>query len=301
MRRWLVLILLALILIMPAAAAAQAEITIERMEVDLWPEYDRPDVLVIYHIFLPATTVFPAELSLRIPAAAGDPYNVAVRDTDGNLYVVDYTRQVEGEWARVTFTSERPEIQFEYYDPGLERTSGARSYVYRWPGDYAVTNLFIQVQQPVGAGEMQISPPLGAGLAGTDGMVYYSSMEGTIPDGTPFEVSIQYQKADDSLSVQTLRVEPSGPISAQTAGRTNFSQYLPWVAGALGLILLGGGGLWFYQSRRQGQISPARRRHSAPARPDTAQSDGDVYCHQCGRRAAAGDRFCRACGAELRQ
>ncbi len=301
MRKWMMWLLLAAILILPGQAAAQANLAIDRMEVDIWPEYDRAEVLVIYHVFLPASTALPAQVTLRIPAAASEPYNVAVRDADGNLYTVDYTRTQEGEWALISFSSPRSEMQFEYYDPGLIRDGAGRSFTYRWPGDYPVNSLSIQVQQPVGASAMEISPSLGAGLKGTDGLVYYNAQVGEVPADNPFEVSLKYQKSDDALSVQTIKVEPAGPVSTETAGRTNFSQYLPWVLGALGLILLLGGGTWYYQSRNRLQAEPSRRRHTASTRPaNAAEEDNDIYCHQCGRRAGPGDRFCRACGAELR-
>jgi hypothetical protein len=315
MRKWLILILLAAGLIFPVQATAQASLSIDRMEVDIWPEYDRPEVLVIYHVFLPANTTFPAQVTLRIPAAAGEPYNVAVRDADQNLYTVDYTRTEEGEWALISFPTSRSEIQFEYYDPALKKDAAARSFTYRWPGDYPVKSLAIQVQQPVGASAMQISPSLGSGLTGGDGLVYFNAQVGEVPAGNPFEVSFTYQKNDDALSAQSIKVEPAGPVSTETAGRTNFDQYLPWVLGVLGLILIAGGGLWYYQSQSRLRAEPATRRRHAPTARETSRArrtdavsgmnaveeDEFIYCHQCGRRAAPADRFCRACGAELRK
>ena len=36
------------------------------LEVDLWPEYDQPGVLVIYHITIASTIMLPAPLELRM-------------------------------------------------------------------------------------------------------------------------------------------------------------------------------------------------------------------------------------------
>ena len=81
MRRYylalLIIILIACTPLLPALA--QSEVKLSSMEVDLWPEYDRPNVLVIYRITLPPTTTLPVDLSFRIPAAAGEPSAVAVR------------------------------------------------------------------------------------------------------------------------------------------------------------------------------------------------------------------------------
>ena len=50
---------------------AQNDITFAGLEIDLWPEYDRPDMLVIYRITLDNSVKLPAQLTLRIPAAVG--------------------------------------------------------------------------------------------------------------------------------------------------------------------------------------------------------------------------------------
>lgn len=72
--------------------SAQNEITLASLEIDLWPEYDRPDMLVIYRLTLDNSVKLPAQLTLRIPAAVGAPYNVAYEDAaDGMLYNLNYS------------------------------------------------------------------------------------------------------------------------------------------------------------------------------------------------------------------
>ena len=56
MPRWLVSLIIATALLVPSLARAQAPVTLSKLEVDLWPEYDRAEMLVIYQISLdPAT------------------------------------------------------------------------------------------------------------------------------------------------------------------------------------------------------------------------------------------------------
>ncbi len=322
MRKWIfTLILLALFLPLtwqtsaaqtpyPAPQAtpqATGEVSFSSLEVDLWPEYDRPAVLVIYHLFLAQGTSLPADLALRIPAAGGDPYNVAYRDTDGLLYNIAYNRSIEGPWATIHFTTPTNEVQFEYYDPALQKNGAARTYSYQWPGDYAVTSLAIQVQQPLNATSMQITPALGSPLPGDSNLMYYKAIVGSAAKGNTFSVSFSYQKPDDTLSVQSLKVQPASPINDQTQGRQTLSQVFPWLLGAAGLLLIAGGGWWYWQSGRStisSQIN--KRRSSSPPKvepePESLAADsGDIYCHQCGKRAAPGDIFCRACGTRLRR
>ena len=52
MRRWSFLLVMVLALLLPLTVEAQAGLEFEKVNVAIWPEYDRPDVLVIYHLSL---------------------------------------------------------------------------------------------------------------------------------------------------------------------------------------------------------------------------------------------------------
>ena len=58
-------------------ARAQTEPRLSLLDIAVWPEFDRPLVLVIIQAELSADTTLPAPLTLRIPAIAGQPYAVA--------------------------------------------------------------------------------------------------------------------------------------------------------------------------------------------------------------------------------
>ena len=83
MRRLLVFCILLLILALPtparvaAAPLLQEAVSIQTLQIEVWPEYDRPAALVIYHITLASSVKLPAELSVRIPASTGGPSAVA--------------------------------------------------------------------------------------------------------------------------------------------------------------------------------------------------------------------------------
>ncbi len=141
MRQFL-LVFTILFLLIPMGVSAQEAIVIDLLQVEFWPEYDQPEMLVIYKIELSADTVLPATLSLRIPAAAGEPFVLFVEGFGEPAY----QRQVEGDWAVLTFTAQSSIIQLEYYDPGLSKQGDQRSFTYTWSGDYAV-NTFQLIAQ----------------------------------------------------------------------------------------------------------------------------------------------------------
>jgi hypothetical protein len=311
MRQRVAFLLLFLLLLIPAVTVhADTPITFDTGEIDLWPEYDQPTMLVIYHIFIAPGTTLPVTLTLHIPARVGDPAHIATREADGILYNAPFNRTVSGDWSAVTFTATALEVQFEYYDPALTKTGADRSFSYEWQGEYDVNSLSIQVQQPIGATNMQITPSLGLGTTGNGGIMFFNSTVGTVKSGTKFSVSLKYQKSDDKLTASNLQVQPVQPITAQTPGRAlSIYTVVALALGGLGGLLLVGGGIWYWRSSHAGASGGLRKRHviraqkpavQAPAAVEAPAVDA-IYCHQCGHRAQAGDVFCRLCGTRLRK
>ena len=306
-KRFLILLFISLIFIVPAAQA-QGPLRLAEFEVDLWPEYDRPDVLVIYKAKLPADVSLPVNVTLMIPAVAGEPHAVAVRQMDGALLNAAYDRQVEGDWALITITATMPEIQLEYYDPQITVDgSGKRDYTYMWPGNYAVDAMRFIIQQPISVNQMSVEPNLGTFIQiQGDPMQYYAMDVGSPKAGEKVSVDVSYFKDSDILSIESLQVQPSDPISGDTGSSSELVTFLPWVIGGLGVLLLVGGGIWYWRMNSvQSSPTPKRSRKTkaaikSPEQVSAENGNQGVFCHQCGKRAGANDRFCRSCGAKLR-
>jgi len=304
MPRWfLALVMVSLFFSLPAAPVqAQSTLEFDSVQVDLWPEYDRPEVLVIYRMTLSADTSLPAQVSLRIPAAAGQPYNVANQDVDGMLYLLEYDLVLEGDWLRVTFTSPTPTLQMEFYDASIVKNGQLREYEFKWAGDYKVNSMTVKVQKPTTAADFNILPQMGSAQQEGDGLFYYTTIVGTVNVGTPVSLSFSYNKPDDGLSVTSMPVQATMPVEAPGA-QVNWSSILPWILGGVGLLVIGLGGFWYWQTGQKSTSTPSIRRHRPTATEIRQSADGDsgtIFCHACGKRAGPGDAFCRACGTRLR-
>jgi hypothetical protein len=84
----------------------------------------------------------------------------------------------------------------------------------------------------------------------------------------------------------------------------SLSSLVPWVLGAVGVVLLALGGFMVVQMRRSA-VAPTRSRRrtrAAAAKPESAAIEASpMFCHNCGSRADASDLYCRRCGTRLRQ
>jgi hypothetical protein len=297
----LVLIILLILGVNIVTAQAQEAVRFESLNIDLWPEYDRTDLLVIYKAELSPDVSLPAEVTLRIPIDAGAPAVVAVGPDASSVADSVFETQVMGDWLDVSFIATTPAIQFEYYDPRIIRESAQRSFDFTWSGDYGVDRLVLQVQQPLGSTNFSISPSMGSMIQDQVGFNYNIIEVGELDQGSTFEVGVTYEKESDALSVQSLQIQPSATIAPGSSNLFSLDQPWIWFLIALGLILIGGGGYWYWRTGQQESQPPKRRqRRSVGDRSAEATTGNPVYCHQCGKRARPGDHFCRTCGTRLR-
>lgn len=285
-------------------AYAQEGIKLRSLEISFWPEYDHPSMLVIYRAELDPSVRLPIDLKFRIPAYVGAPHAIAAGQSNDSLFNVTAERQVDGEWAWITFNIATPVIRLEYYDDTLNQQNTERSFSYTWKGDFAVDRLHLEVQQPVDATNMVLSPSFGTSVIGTDGLFYYDADFGALNQGQEFSFSLRYEKTTNTLSLTGFDLQAGVPASTDIPGRITMLSVLPWILGTLGAVLIIGGVFWYWRSGQAKSPEPVATsrgyRKSASVIPDTSTGSKRIYCHQCGRLAAQGDKFCRICGARLR-
>ena len=301
MGKKITLIILFTLFVFIVPVQAQDAPRFDTLTIDLWPEYDRPSMLVIYKGELSPEVSLPAEITLRIPVEAGAPVVVAVGPDANSVSDSVFETQVMGEWLEVSFIATTPAVQLEYYDPGLIKDGALRSFDFTWPGDYGVNTLVLQAQQPLGATNMTVSPQMGRMVQDQVGFTYNIIDVGELEQSETFELGVSYEKESDALSVESLQIQPSATITPGSSNLFSLDQPWIWFLIALGVILIGGGGYWYWRSgQEESQPQKRKQRRSAKVSQDGVPSGKTVYCHQCGKRATPGDVFCRTCGTRLR-
>lgn len=298
MRRYLLAIVLVALAAAVIPAAAQQAITLETVQVQFWPEYDLAEMLVIIDIVLPEDVELPVDVSVIIPAAAGEPNAVAVNLND-NLVTTAYTREVVGDWAEIVITADSSVVHVEYYDPSLDVSSSTRTFSYSWMGRYAVDQMIVIALEPVGASSMTFSQDMGAAQTGSDGINYFSRDFGALESGEQFDFSISYQKSNNTLTVDALSAESA----ADTASAFSTQPWWMWLLVGLGAVLIVMGA-WFFinDASKNGAKGKSKyaQKHRAASRPSKAGGKPARFCHNCGSATQPGDKFCRECGQKLR-
>jgi hypothetical protein len=298
MPKWLVLALLLGLILFPTSASAQSEPKMEEINIELWSEYDQPSVLVIYEFVVSQETLLPTEITLRFPNE-GNLVAVAVEE-NGELFNKGFTNPVkQQDWQTI-------KIQVDSYDPHrieyyqeFTLDGSKRQFKYQWFGDYYAKLFTVNILVPADSTNLVTSPALETTGTALNGSV----MTGTLTrqdlrmmNSVQFE--LEYQRASTALVKPTApKVEPVATVGENTPGRVSIAN-LPWIIGGFGLALIAIA-LFSYWRSTQAQSNESQPRKRRRHKPE-GEEEGQAYCHECGARAHAGDRFCRTCGSRLR-
>ena len=296
--RWMLALTM---LLLPAIAFPQAggvpkgSPHLAGLNIEIWPEYDRPAALVILRGVLAEDVKLPAAITLRLPAASGGPTAVAYSTTaGGNLLNLKHERARAGDFISVKFETPERFFHVEFYEP-IATNVAARSFRYVWPGDLPAERVTVVVQEPASATEISVEPKLDGASTGQDGLRYRAAELGALEAGKPLPITVRYTKADTRPTAENLKPNASAlpapataptqaPMPATAAAATGGglpSWVLPLIGfaifGLLGAALIG---FWW-------------RRESRSAVPTV------LACAKCGAAQAPGNRFCGKCGAKV--
>jgi hypothetical protein len=296
MRKQILVLMLMIFSLIPVTVCAQSEIHLSLLSVDIWPEYDQPEVLMIYRVTLAPGTTLPANLVIRIPSNA-QINAVAVMDPTNGLVNAPYENTIQGKWGEVKLTTNSLQVQVEYYAP-LIKEGTLRQISFEWAGDYSVDKLEANFLEPFGAESVSISISPVDSNPGQDGLTNYHVQKANLAAGEVFNLTIDYQRQSDDLTISSLPVQAASTPGMDTPGRVSMTGILPWLLAGIGVLLIVVGVVGFFAWQRGGQGSANRKKHIKRS----TESEGElIYCHQCGKRAYPGDVFCRTCGTRLKR
>jgi len=257
------------------------------LQIEIWPEFDRPAALVILGGELAADVALPAAVSLRIAASSGGPTAVASSTGPGaGLSNMKHERKHADDFITISFEATQRLFHVEFYEP-LATGTPERIYTYVWPGDFAVDRLNVILQEPAGAVFLSAQPSLDATTTGQNGLRYRSSELGALKAGKQLPIKISYTKTDARTSQEILQPKTADLSPAPTPSSTGKTPRWWALVFAIAAALVIGAVtafLW-WQGRRK--IS-------------RAQPGSTSFCPKCGAQPASGDRFCSKCGAPLK-
>jgi hypothetical protein len=300
MRRLLLVLVLGLCLL-SGPAQAQETPTVSSLEISLWPEFDRPDMLVIYRGLFAADTPLPVAVEFRIPASAGQPTAVAYVDEGGQRLNQQYTPRVEGDWLVVSFELSTLGFQIEYYAALAVDAAGQREFAYTYTADHPTSALNLNVQVPPGAQAFALDPAADRVTQEADGLTYHLVSAGSLAQDETRSWTITYEKTGSGLTVESLAPAEvpaeAPPPPEETADGSNV---VIFIIAFVALIAVGGAAFWLGRQTHpdpEPLHQPSRRSKQRGSKP----FEEETFCHQCGARLRYDSEFCHKCGTTVRK
>ena len=295
-KRLTTVFLLALfVLLTPLSLSAQATVTeIDSLAIEIWPDYDRPSVLILLTGILPTDTTLPVTLTIPLPEDA-DVNAVAHITAEGTLTDQDIDYSISGN--ELTLTSPSPNFRVEFYMPyiadGLER-----EFTFTWEGETAVNNLTTVIQQPLAATKITTTPAASSTSTGNNGLTYHNLPVQSPTAGESFTVSAAYTMNSDSLTrdLQNETAVNTQPSSTITSQPIDTGIDWPILFAVLGFILILFAVIW--------QLLVHQKKNNQPRKPQKIQPASTIkgkYCHHCGIPLQPDDKFCRECGTAVKK
>ena len=279
------------------------------LEIALWPEFDRPEVLVIYRGQLSADVPLPAPIEIALPARVGQPTAMAYVDEAGQRFNQQYTTRVEGDQLMVAFELGTTAFQLEYYDALPADSDGKRSYTFAYTADYDTAVLNLEFQQPPTGQGFVLDPPADTTIVGSDGLSYHLLQAGAMASGDTQEWTFSYVKDNADLTAAGL-VQPEVPVPTvpATTGEGVDSTIWIFLVAFVVLIAVGGTGYWLghrtQPAPRAPQPTPRRQKRRGSGQGGRAQRPPAIaearFCHQCGAELRLDSTFCHECGTSVR-
>jgi hypothetical protein len=313
-------LLLSLVLaaLLAGPALAQSPTPLSDLTIRLWPEYDRPQLLVIFRGTVAESVALPASLSFTLPADVQTLHAVAYLDeTNGTLVNIEPYNFVAGAGGKVlSFATPGRQFQFEYYsDTMLTMNGDQRQLRFSFAASADIARLNLELQQPTAAQSFTSTPLPSATHVESSGLTVAQYDAGPLAAGGSYSLQASYSRSSNAPSVG-VNIPSSSQVPPVEVGGTPGSwlrENLGLIFVAAGLLLLSGALVYWFWSRRAEVVvepprrasSPRRRPRAAPrpARPP-AEEQGEApagYCHRCGAPFRDDEaRFCYACGAERR-
>lgn len=239
-----------------------SDLSIGRMRVALWPEYDDAAVLVIYDGRFRDENSFPAETTFILPkdSVISDACSLSPK---GQHFCQLYKQKTVGDVDEVRLKLPYPNFYLSFHvnfpSPQSPLSKGVRGVVgqegqkifnYLINANHNIEKLEVDIQRPLRAEGFKITPQ-SSNISEKKGFEHYGYVFENVPKGKALDFKIEYIKKDRLPSVDIKYSPMTGPKTWDSPYETpRRKSVILYLAGAVGLLLVIGM-LWLVFKRKR--------------------------------------------------
>lgn len=253
----------------------------------IWPEYDRPGILVILTGEIEQNRL-PLSLRVRLPDEAEVAMGVGQSETSTDLSPLPQVRESGHKWIDATLV--KPEFQIEfYYNPFGE--SEKRAALFTLELNQPLEEYHVAIQEPLGGEDFVFSETELDSIQDEHGLAYFRKHLPELAAGVAKTFDFSYVNPTSRLTVDVLRemLEAMPPrtfdedAQEATVQRYRLPTYQPYaILGIVALLI----GIVFWRTEKKRNIP--------------MDAAGKNLCPNCGERISADHNFCANCGRPVK-
>jgi hypothetical protein len=243
--------------VMGISKAAQ-DLSIGRMRVSIWPEYDDPSLLAIYDGRFEDVSSYPIKTSFFVPKGSviSDACSLS---HEGQHFCQLYKTTNRGEYDEVSLILPYPNFYLSFHTPRFDTQSQKRAFNYQIKSNHPIKTMEIDIQQPLRSTEFRISPAEGAARSQEDESISlvkgFKHVAYTMHDIAASQESLfrlNYIKKDPKPSVDIKYASMKGPRIWGSPYETQkkIKTYI-YVLFTTGIVVALAVVAWFFRSRKK--------------------------------------------------
>jgi cytochrome c oxidase cbb3-type subunit 3 len=308
----------------PSGAASQ--LTVARLQLAIWPEYDDPRVLVIVRGELAPREAFPTRLTFPIPKQA-EIVGAGMISEDNQLILRPHEILPGDTQDFLTLDLPVPRFFIELYYTAFDVKEAQRRFVHTVAIPYPIEILEIDIQPPLQASQFVVAPQPMEQNTDRQGFTHAQFVYRNLDKEQVHQFTIAYTRMTTEPSVAKQQPLPtSQPTSPQGVARGSPLSSPSAALGILtGVVVVFASGAWLWTNRQRHRATEATSEEPVPyqhqeltaaslSHPESQEAQGSNpnvaltppssqvpnFCSNCGHKLQSLDRFCAGCGRPLK-
>ncbi len=239
--RFLALAAIVCVGVLAGAAAVQAAPTPGKVHIQLWPEYDDTQVLLLEVVEYPASVRYPISAKAAVPKGVKIEWVGQVTGS-GTSSDVEATYRVnpKKDYDEVAFTLTKSRIgQIEARWSGLRPNGSDRTIVFPWVQRYPAGKIDFGVKAPSRSSNVRMNLPVAYSNKDELGLVSYGSAPISLAVGRGKDFTVSYRRDASGPSVDAKGRLSAGTASTGTSGNdVSLALFIAIVAGVVIAVII---------------------------------------------------------------
>lgn len=239
---------------MLAQEAIQDDLSIGRMRVMIWPEYDDRSVLVVHDGRFDDDTKFPAVTDFLIPKDA--IVNDICSLSPGGQHFCQLYDLIEGDdYDKVRMSLPFSNFYLSFHYNLIDVDTAQKNLEYIIKANHPIASMEVDVQQPLGSSEFAISPAGGKASVIKDFNHFrYSLRDIAMGDQRVFKIDYVKQATEPSVDVKFASMTGNRVWGSPYQTQRNVLKIVYFIF-ASGVLMIAGAGIWLMKTRGKKKVT----------------------------------------------